>query len=157
MTDSQNDQLVDQPTAHPAGDREIEQVTRLVTTLLSAWTEPDPARKTTLLDSCCTPDITYANPLSAARGTEAVAELLTAINAQFPGITPRRTSGIDLHHNHGLFTWSMIDDTRRTILTGLDIITLTPDNTRISTVTAFFGETPPVTTTYIYGSSAESR
>ncbi|MEX5707158.1 nuclear transport factor 2 family protein [Parafrankia sp. FMc6] len=134
--------------ANPLG--QLNQVTRLVTTLLSAWNESDPGRRTDVLETCCAPEISYVNPISAAQGPAAVADLIGAINTQFPGIAPHRTSGIDFHHTHARFSWVMRDRAGQELLAGFDIVTLTPDQARIASVVTFFGPLPPATVTYTY-------
>ncbi|KJE20994.1 hypothetical protein FF36_04675 [Frankia torreyi] len=128
----------------------------LVGTLLSAWTETNPLRREAALTASCTPDVRYTNPIGQAQGRPAVAELLGRIARSYPTLRPVRISAIDLHHGYGRFEWAMCLPNGHRVLEGLDVITLSADESRIAEVVAFFGPTDR-TTTYTYGASAHGE
>ncbi|MDT3440819.1 MULTISPECIES: nuclear transport factor 2 family protein [unclassified Pseudofrankia] len=117
---------------------------------MSAWTEPDPTRRRDLLAACCASDVEYASPLGTAVGLDEYTDLIGEVHRAYPGFRPVRTSAVDLHHRYARLEWAFQDHAGRTSLTGLDVLTFT-EQSRIASVTAFYGPTPPIR--YVYGST----
>ncbi|OHV30738.1 hypothetical protein CC117_07220 [Parafrankia colletiae] len=128
----------------------LERAAELVELLLSAWTDGKPARRQQTLDACCVPDVSYINPLSAVEGTPSVSELLGAIQAQYPGLTPVRVTELDLHHGYARFGWELRNGAGTVALVGTDIVEWTADGSLIESIITFFGPLQPRVATYSY-------
>ncbi len=76
-------------TAPPAA------IATVVDTYLATWNETDPAARAELIEGSLGADVWYRDPLLEADGTAAYDAMITAVQAQFPGLAMRRTSPID--------------------------------------------------------------
>ncbi|OHV74188.1 nuclear transport factor 2 family protein [Pseudofrankia sp. BMG5.36] len=112
-----------------------------------AWAEPDQQRRIAVLEQCLAPTVTYTTPLAAADSIDGVATVIGQVRAQFPGVLPVRTTGVDLHHRHARYGLVMSDGTQRNPVKGLNVITLN-EVPLIQSVTTFLGPPPPITYTY---------
>ena len=78
-----------------------------VDTYLAMWNEEDPERRAEHIRRAWTTDGSYVDPLLEADGHHALAEMVTAVQGQYPGHRFRRTSGIDAHHDQVRFGWEL--------------------------------------------------
>jgi hypothetical protein len=82
------------------------------------------------------------DPLLEARGHEALAGMAPAVHQQFPGYVFTRTSGIDAHHGHVRFGWTLASpDDGAVAVAGIDIGLLADDG-RLRYIAGFFGDLP---------------
>lgn len=115
--------------------------TAIIDTYFAMWNETDPKKRAALIERAWTPDGRYQDPQLDAAGAAALAEMVTAVHAQFPGQRFRRTSGIDRHHDQIRFSWDLATPDGAVIVAGLDVGELAPDG-RLSRITGFFGDLP---------------
>jgi len=70
-------------------------VTKIVDTYLAMWNETDPARRAEYIDRAWARDGYYVDPQLEAEGRAALNDMVTTVQARFPGHRFRRISGID--------------------------------------------------------------
>jgi hypothetical protein len=112
-----------------------------VDTYLAMWNEPDPTARAELIERAWTTDGRYCDPLLEADGHAALSEMVTAVQAQYPGQQFRRLSGVDVHHDQARFAWELSGDDGTVTVQGLDVVELAGDG-RLARVTGFFGDLP---------------
>jgi hypothetical protein len=119
-------------------------VTETIDRYLSAWNETDPQRRAAVVAEVWADDGRLVDPPMQAQGHGGISDLHGTLQAQYPGHSFRRSSGVDAHHDAVRFGWEMVSDADGTVvLTGLDVGQLTADG-RLNRITGFFGELPPV-------------
>lgn len=116
-------------------------ITTTVDTYLSAWSEPDPARRAELIASVWTEDGRLVDPPLSGEGHDGISAMAEALQQHYAGHRFRRTSGIDAHHDHLRFAWELVGPDGQVALTGLDVAQVGDDG-RLRRVTGFFGELP---------------
>ncbi|WP_163549215.1 nuclear transport factor 2 family protein [Candidatus Frankia nodulisporulans] len=116
--------------------------------LYTAWAQPDPDTRTRLLAGCCADQVSYANPLGAAVGVDALSALIGEFLGPYPGHRPVRVSAVDVHHDRARWEWGLRDSIGQVVLAGLDVATF--DQHGLTTISTFFGPPPPLTRTYTY-------
>lgn len=85
----------------------------------------------------------YTDPMSDAMGHEAVAGVIGAVHAQFPGYEFRLDGAVDGHHHLARFRWELVSLADGSApVAGSDVITLAEDG-RIATVAGFLDRVPP--------------
>ena len=119
--------------------------TTIVDTYLAMWNETDPKRRAGLIEQAWVGDGRYADPMLAAEGHEALGEMVTGVQAKFPGHRFRRCSGVDAHHGHLRFAWDLVGPDGAVVVAGIDVGALAADG-RLERVTGFFGEAPALAT-----------
>ncbi|MGW7449190.1 nuclear transport factor 2 family protein [Kitasatospora sp. NPDC054795] len=107
---------------------------------LAVWNETDPAARRKLVDEVWAEDGRYTDPLAAVTGRDAVAALIGAAQAQFPGL--EFTLGpVDAHHDIARFTWNLGPAGAEPVVIGFDVLAATPDG-RIGAVYGFLDRVP---------------
>lgn len=116
-----------------------------------AWAKTTEADILSALSGCWTPDSTYTDPLTdTVRGPAALAQVILGLHATLPGAVLSLTSGLDVHHGFGRFSWRLtlpgpaeIDGVAYPAVTdGFDFVEFTADGTRILKIVGFFGPFP---------------
>ena len=103
------------------------------------WNETDPAQRAELIERAWSPDGHYVDPVLEADGHAALSEMVAGVHAQFPGHRFRRTSDVDVHHDHVRFAWELAAEDGTVAVAGIDVGQVGPDG-RLRTITGFFGE-----------------
>lgn len=103
--------------------------------------ETDADRRAELAAQAWTDDGRYVDPLTLVEGPAAIAEMVGAAQAQFPGQRFARTSGIDAHHSVVRFSWELAADDGTVSVAGLDVGVVADDG-RLSRIAGFFGPLP---------------
>jgi len=116
-------------------------VTTTVDTYLSAWNEPDAARRAELIDQAWADDGRLIDPPLTGEGHDGISAMAEAMQQQFAGHRFRRSSGVDLHHDHLRFSWELVGPGGEVAIAGLDVGELAPDG-RLRRITGFFGDLP---------------
>lgn len=114
-------------------------LTTTVDGYLSAYGEPDPARRSKLIGEVWAEDGRLIDPPLTGAGHDGIDAMAEAVQQQFAGHTFRRTSVIDAHHEHLRFAWELVAPTGDVVLSGLDVGELAADG-RLHRITGFFGE-----------------
>ncbi len=116
-------------------------LTSTIDTYLAAWTEPDAGRRAAMIGRVWADDARLIDPPHAASGHDEISAMFAGLQAQFPGFTFRRASGVDSHHDQVRFAWELVGPDGVPALSGLDVGELAPDG-RLRRITGFFGELP---------------
>ena len=110
----------------------------VVDTYLAMWNESDPDARRDLIESAMTADARYVDPMADVTGTEAMGQLISAVQEQFPGHRFELHTAPDAHHDCFRFRWALVADggDGEPVAIGLDIATLSADG-RLSSVIGF--------------------
>lgn len=123
---------------HPPPQRSLAD---LIDDHMDTWSDPDPDRRLERVRRCWHPDGALVSPPLQARGHEAIAALLGAMQDHYPGHVLMRTSLIDSHHDTFRVAWEIQGPDGTTVLSGIDIGIVDEDRMLIR-LTGFFGEPP---------------
>jgi hypothetical protein len=126
-----------------ADDRSMTDITNIIDEYFAAWNETDAARRGERSCSVWTETGRYVDPLSDTTGPDEFAAMAGAVQQQFPGVTLRRTSAIDAHHDQARFAWAGVDEDGTVVLAGIDVAVIAPDG-RLAAISGFFGDTEAV-------------
>jgi SnoaL-like domain len=116
-------------------------VTTTVDTYLSMWNETDPATRANKIRAAWTEDGHYVDPLMESKGYDGLSAMVDGVQAQFPGHSFRRTTGVDTHHGLVRFGWELVTDDGTVAAGGIDIGVLAEDG-RFSRIAGFLGDLP---------------
>jgi SnoaL-like domain len=116
-------------------------LSRTVDTYLSAYGEPDAARRAELISQVWADDGRLVDPPLAAEGHDGISDMSAAVQQQFAGHRFRRVSGIDAHHDRFRFAWELVGPDGTVAVSGIDIGELAEDG-RLRRITGFFGDLP---------------
>lgn len=114
---------------------------QLVDNYLTAYGEPDAARRRDLIAAAFADDATLADPPFDAYGHDGIDGVFASVQSQFPDNTFRRTSGVDEHHGAARYSWELVAADGSITVAGTDYVRLTDDG-RIAAVVGFFGQVP---------------
>lgn len=116
-------------------------VATTVDTYFAMLNETDDERRAELAGQAWAEDGSYVDPLALAVGPAKIAEMVGAVQAQYPGHRFTRTSGIDAHHSLIRFSWRMAGPDGSVTVDGLDVGIVAEDG-RLSRIGGFFGPLP---------------
>jgi hypothetical protein len=108
-----------------------------------AWNETDLSKIPDHLSHAVTDDVEWADPRDFFVGADALVAAITALRTSKPGYRFVIASEIDHHHERLRYRWDMISR-GRTLMEGLDIVTLDPDRELIRRIDGFFGDPTPI-------------
>ena len=101
--------------------RHEQQRTPSSTPTSQTWNETDGDKRRELIAASLGADLWYRDPLLEADGLEAYDQMIAAVQAQFPGLVMRRTSGVDAHRDLVRFTWALGAPDAEPAFVGLDV------------------------------------
>lgn len=107
---------------------------------LALWNEPDPARRSALLEAHWCEDACYVDPLASARGREAIAALVGAVRDRFPGCRFALAGSADGYGERLRFSWTLGPPADPEAVKGTDFVLL--EQGRLKTVTGFLDKVP---------------
>ena len=110
-------------------------------TYLRAWNETDATRRQALIEETWTADALYADPMAGAEGHTAIAQLIGAVHAQFPGLVFTISREADGHGRQLRFGWGLGEPGGTPVAYGFDVVVLDEDD-RITEVRGFLDEVP---------------
>lgn len=108
---------------------------------LATWNETDPQARRKAVDDLFAADVRYVDPVAAVEGREALAGLIGAMQAQFPGFVFTAGGPADAHHDQGRFTWHLGPLGAEPPVIGFDVVELDADG-RIRLVLGFVDRVP---------------
>jgi SnoaL-like protein len=112
---------------------------------IAAWNTLDAAERKDAVAAVFAPEATYTDPLAAASGRDAIAELIGGVQQQFAGWTFRLAGPVDGHHSQARFTWALgpdgQDNDGEAPVVGFDVVTL-DDVGLITSVLGFLDRVP---------------
>ncbi|HEY2814045.1 MAG TPA: hypothetical protein VGJ03_11325 [Acidimicrobiales bacterium] len=118
-------------------------VTATVDTYLQMWNETDVDRRAERIRDAWIETGHYVDPLMEGKGHDGLSTMVDGVQAQFPGATFRRTSGVDQHHALIRFGWELVGADGTEIAAGLDIGVVADDG-RLDRIAGFLGDLPAV-------------
>jgi hypothetical protein len=113
-----------------------------VDTHLSAYCDPDAARRARAVASVWAADGELLDPPLDGRGHDEIVALADAVLAHYPGHRFERTTAVDEHHGWARYGWSLVDGDGSVVLTGTDVAQLDAEG-RLTRIVGFFGELAP--------------
>ena len=133
------------PGHHPRMDttQDTTTIATVVDAYLAAYGEPDPDVRAVHIEAAWADECRLIDPPAVGEGRVGVAGLADALQGQFPGHTFRRSTAIDMHHEHVRFAWELVGPDGGVVLAGMDVASLAPDG-RLEQVVGFFGDLQPV-------------
>ena len=115
------------------------QLNALADAYCACWRVADAAERQRALVAALTADAHYCDPTADVRGLDALSDHIGRMLQRFPNAEVQRTSPVDAHHGMGRFAWRMVLDASQPPVTGIDVITLNEDGSRIRAILGFFG------------------
>ncbi|NUS73667.1 MAG: nuclear transport factor 2 family protein [Corynebacteriales bacterium] len=91
---------------------------------LTAWNATSTAECEEAVAAAWTPEGSYTDPLADVAGHQALVQLITAVQGQFPGFTFRLVGTPDGHHNIARFSWELVAPDGTAPVAGSDVIKL---------------------------------
>jgi nuclear transport factor 2 (NTF2) superfamily protein len=108
----------------------------------SAWNEKDPAKVPSLLARAVTDDVEWNDPRDTLVGIGELEAAIRRLRTTKPDYRFVIASEMDSHHSRIRYRWDMRRGAR-TLMEGLDVVTLAPSGL-ISRVDGFFGPPTPI-------------
>ena len=109
-----------------------------VVAYVSAWAEPDHARRLAILDVCWATDGVYVDPSSRADGREALSAHIAGFQQMFVDARINLASEVDEHDGYLRFAWTMSSPDASQASDGADFGNLDEDG-RLKLICGFFG------------------
>ncbi len=109
----------------------------------TAWNEPDVSALAAHLARAVTATVEWNDPRDSFAGIDALETNMRELRTTKPQYRFRIVSEIDAHHDRLRYRWDMIKD-HRTLMQGLDVVTLCQTSGLIERVDGFFGEPTPL-------------
>lgn len=107
-----------------------------------AWNATDLDRVPTLLADAVVDDVEWHDPRDSFAGIDRLEAAVRQLRTNKPEYTFVLASEIDAHHGRLRYRWDMIRN-GRTLMEGLDVVTLAVDSGLIARVDGFFGSPTP--------------
>jgi SnoaL-like domain len=119
----------------------VTNISTTIDTLFAMWNEQDTARRTKLVETVWAEDGQLVDPPLEGTGHRGIADMVAAVQSQFPGHSFRRTTGIDAHHDTLRYGWELVGPDGAVVATGLDV-GVVGDDGRLRRVNGFLGPLP---------------
>lgn len=110
----------------------------------TAWNEPELNQVRSHLEVAVTTDVEWNDPRDSFVGINELEDAVRRLRTSKPEYVFTIVSEIDSHHGRLRYRWDMARN-GRTLMEGLDIVTLHPDSGLIERVDGFFGHPTPIT------------
>lgn len=109
----------------------------------TAWNELDIGLVRGHLERAVTPDVEWNDPRDSFVGIDELEQAVLRLRTSKPEYAFVIASEIDHHHDRLRYRWDMVRN-GRTLMEGLDIVTLEPSTGLLARVDGFFGHPTPV-------------
>lgn len=109
----------------------------------SAWNEPDVERIRSHLVGAVTEHVEWNDPRDAFVGIDELEQAMRRLRTSKPDYAFVIASEIDRHHDRLRYRWDMVRN-GRTLMEGLDVVTLEPSSGLVARVDGFFGHPTPI-------------
>jgi hypothetical protein len=109
---------------------------------LEAYAEPDPTRRSALLDQVWTRDGQLFDPPFDGTGPAAIAALVDVVLEHYPAHHFERTTTVDSHHDFARYGWALVGADGVVGASGTDVVTV-DDSGRLARIVGFFGDLQP--------------
>jgi hypothetical protein len=112
--------------------------TAVVDAWMSAYAEPDVARRRAIIDQIWAADGELADPPFDGAGRDSLSDLADIVLTHYAGHTFRRTSKVDAHHEFARYGWELVAPDGGVAVAGTDFVTFAADG-RLARTVGFFG------------------
>ena len=109
----------------------------------SAWNEPDVERIRSHLVDAVTEHVEWNDPRDSFVGIDELEQAMRRLRTSKPEYAFVIASEIDRHHDRLRYRWDMVRN-GRTLMEGLDVVTLEPSSGLVTRVDGFFGHPTPI-------------
>ena len=109
----------------------------------TAWNELDLEEVRGHLFGAVTEDVEWNDPRDSFVGIEQLEQAIKRLRTTKPDYSFVIASEVDYHHDRLRYRWDMIRGDR-TLMEGLDVVTLEPRSRLIARVDGFFGHPTPI-------------
>jgi hypothetical protein len=109
----------------------------------TAWNEPDLPRIRAHLATAVTDGVERTDPRDAFVGIDELEAAIRRLRTTKPDYRFTIASEIDRHHDRLRYRWDMVRN-GRTLMEGLDVVTLDPTSGLIVRIDGFFGHPTPI-------------
>gem|GEM_PF-1544518 len=109
----------------------------------TAWNESDLDRVRTHLASAVTSDVEWNDPRDSFVGIDELEAAVRRLRTSKPDYVFTIASEIDQHHDRLRYRWNMTRK-NRTLMEGLDVVTVEPSTGLLARVDGFFGHPTPI-------------
>ena len=109
----------------------------------TAWNEHDLEQIRSHLAVAVTDDVEWNDPRDSFVGIDELEQAIRRLRTSKPEYAFVIASEIDCHHDRLRYRWDMVRN-GRTLMEGLDIVTLDQSSGRIARVDGFFGHPTPI-------------
>ncbi|MBV9568785.1 MAG: hypothetical protein JO172_11660 [Hyphomicrobiales bacterium] len=110
----------------------------LIDRYCAVWGETDARGRADKLDTVWAHGATYTDPTVHAAGAEELLAHIAGVQKRRPNSKVVRTTGVDVHHAIGLFSWQAVDACGAMLRQGIDIVFFSADGAKIDRVIGFF-------------------
>jgi hypothetical protein len=110
----------------------------------TAWNEADVTRIPHHLVGAVTDNVEWSDPRDSFVGISELEQAILRLRTSKPDYAFVIASEIDAHHDRLRYRWDMVRH-GRTLMEGLDVVTLEPRSGLIARVDGFFGHPTPIT------------
>jgi SnoaL-like domain len=109
----------------------------------TAWNERDLEQIRSHLVVAVTDDVEWNDPRDSFVGIDELEQAIRRLRTSKPDYAFVIASEIDRHHDRLRYRWDMVRN-GRTLMEGVDVVTLEPSWGRIARVDGFFGHPTPI-------------
>ena len=109
----------------------------------TAWNEPDLSRIRHHLQHAVTGQVEWNDPRDSFTGIDELEAAIKRLRTSKPGYVFAIVSEIDHQHDRVRYRWDMVSS-GRTLMEGLDVVTLCPATKLLERVDGFFGQPTPI-------------
>jgi hypothetical protein len=109
----------------------------------TAWNESDLDRVRRHLASAVTEDVEWNDPRDSLIGIDELEAAIRKLRTGKPGYRFVMASEVDHHHSRYRYRWDMVSR-GRTLMEGVDIVTIDASSGLICRVDGFFGDPTPI-------------
>lgn len=107
---------------------------------VAAWNEADATRRTGLLDTAFTQDVSYRDPIMQGDGHTGLAQLIEGVQQRFPGFRFSLRGTPDGFGDYIRFSWNLGPEGVDSVIEGTDIGVI--ENGRLKSITGFLDKVP---------------
>jgi hypothetical protein len=95
---------------------------RTVKQYIQLWNERDSIARRAGIEQLFADDCTYTDPAATATGRDGIDRLISAVQAEFGGLTFSLEGKVDEHHEVARFTWHARAETGEPLVIGFDVV-----------------------------------
>jgi hypothetical protein len=119
----------------------MKETAQLIERYIAGWNETDALRRRALVEEVYAEHAVYTDPMVQAKGWDAIAATIAAVQNMFPGHVFQLDGPVDAHHETARFTWHLATPgAGEPLVIGFDVAELADG--RIRNVFGFLDKVP---------------